>query len=264
MRSAQHWIALVAVIVCFSRAALAQERFSDDTLRQWAQASDGHACETKLFGDYRGRSFAYPPDALRSEVSGDVLLTFDTQLDDAGVLSIRNARVFASSPAGVFDDAALTVASNFVFPEGMRNCESLRARLQFRVYDANRDGVLSGIVISSVPVPPLNAAAVEILRTRRVGAYCGVASGPINQAELSEALSSFYPPTALSRDESGMAVVRFSIAPDGSVVAPAVVDEMPTGRGFGEAAVRGQQVARYSPRAATCEGAATIVHFRLQ
>jgi TonB family protein len=225
---------------------LAQERFSDDTLRQWERASNGHACETKLFGDYRGRSFVYPPDALRNGVSGDVLLTLDTQV------------------AGVFDDTALIVASNFVFPEGMRNCESLRARLQFRVYDGNRDGVMSGIVISSAPVPPLNAAAVDILRSRRVGAYCGVASGPINQAELSEALSSFYPPIALSRDESGMAVVRFSIAPDGSVVAPTVVDEMPTGRGFGEAAVRGQQVARYSPRAETCEDAATIVHFRPQ
>ncbi|MGE0045567.1 MAG: energy transducer TonB, partial [Hyphomonadaceae bacterium] len=157
MKFVQHLIALVAAILCLPGVALAQEHFSADTLSQWAQASDGHACETKLYGYYRGRSFTYPSDALRNEVSGDVLLMFDTQLDDAGVLSIRNPRVFASSPPGVFDDAALAVASNFVFPEGMRNCESLRARLQFRVHDGNRDGVMSGVVIASAPVPPLNA-----------------------------------------------------------------------------------------------------------
>ncbi len=250
--------------MCASGAGWAQERFSADTLRQWEQAANGHACETKYFGRYRGRSFEYPADALADEVSGDVLLTFDTQVDDAGVLSITNARVFAADPAGVFDDVALIVANNFVFPEGMGDCESLRARLQFRVYDGNRDGVLSGIVTSSPPVPPLNAAAVDLLRSRRVGAYCGEESGPINRIEMSEATSRLYPSAALSRGESGMAVLRFSIAPDGSVVDPTVVDEMPTGQGFGEAGVRTQQIARYAPRESVCEGAGTVIHFRLQ
>lgn len=258
------WLAVLTVVTPVS-TAWSQSRFSSEIYRAWGEAADGRPCETRLFGLYRSSNstVGYPATALEGRISGDVLLIFDTSFAN-GALSMTNARVFASQPEGLFDEAALAIATEFEFPSSMRNCEGLRAMLRFRVNNANADGVMRGFVPFAEAAPPLNAEAVDALRTGNLSEHCGVTGGAINRGELGSALSEMYPEQARTRGYEGYAVVRFSIAPNGSVPTASVVDELPSGMGFGEAAVRAQLMARYPPRVAVCENAATRVHFGLR
>lgn len=259
-------LAFVAIVgVVFPAIASAQEqRFSPETYQAWAADADGRACETPLGGYFVGSRAAgieFPQAAVANRTSGDVLLIFNTRYD--GALSITDARVFASEPPGVFDEVALEVAQHFRFPPEMRNCDGLRAVLWFRVNNANATGAMVGFIASAEAQPPLNAAAAEALRARRLRNHCQV-EGALNPEQLGIALQSLYPARALDRSIEGYAVVEISIAPDGSVQSPVVLDEFPRGMGFGDAAASAVQTAQYAERSTTCQNAATIVHFRLR
>lgn len=246
---------------CFcllTTAASAQSRFSDETLRAWAEEADGHPCQTQLDGFLvvTESNFAYPERALEDQTSGDVLLLFDTRAGDT--LSVVNPRVFASEPAGVFDTAAIDVVKHFQFPDGMRDCEGLRVWLRFRVNNANATGEMLGFLVSAEAIPPLSAEAEDALTNRNAAELCGPALPSRGM------LSLVYPPDAFRAQQEGSAVVRFTVETDGSVAGATVVDELPTGWGFGEAALRAMQRTMYPPRALACEDVATRVHFRMR
>lgn len=240
----------------------AQYRFDSEVYRDWADDANGRPCETQLEG-YLPRTFSdvYPPDALRSRTSGEVLLTFDTSYRD-GVLSTENARVFRSDPAGVFDETALALAREFVFPPTMRNCGGIRAILRFVANSANADGAMRGAITSSLTIPPLRPETARAVLDSRLSTHCGV-EGAVNTNDFGLALISLYPERAMQRDREGFAVIRFAIAPDGSVSGPVVLEEFPAGLGFGEAGAQAILVARYPQRTDACEGAVVTVRFRL-
>lgn len=251
----------ILVLACFCLAtttASAQSRFSDETLRAWEAEADGHPCETQLDGflTVTESTFTYPERALADQISGDVLLTFDTRAGDT--LSIVNPRVFASEPAGVFDAAASDVVRNFRFPESMRDCEGLRVWLRFRVNNANAMGEMRGFLASAEALPPLSAEAEDALASRRATELCGPALPNRGMLGL------VYPPDAFRAGQEGSAVVRFTVGVDGSVSGAAVIDELPIDWGFGVAALRAMQRTMYPPRSSTCENVVTQVHFRMR
>lgn len=251
-------ILLFACSCLLMTSANAQSRFSDDTLRAWAAEADGHSCDTQLDGflAVTASTFVYPERAFADQISGDVLLLFDTRAGDT--LSVVNPRVFASEPTGVFDAAALDVVRHFRFPEGMRDCEGLRVWLKFRVNNANSTGEMRGFLASAEALPPLSAEAEEALAGRRAADLCGPALPARGMMGL------VYPPDAFRAQQEGSAVVRFSVSVDGSVSDLVIIDELPAGWGFGDAAVRALQRTTYPARDSVCEDVVTQVHFRMQ
>lgn len=242
--------------------AIAQYRFEPQVYRDWADAANGQPCETQFEGFLAGTaaSATYPPAALASRTSGEVLLTFDTRYADE-TLTIVNARVFASEPAGVFDEAALVAAQNFRFPTMMRNCQGMRANLRFEVNNVNSDHVVRGVVSASLATPPLRPETAQALRDGRVLVHCQIENGVVNPEELGIAVRQLYPRRALERARQGSVVVQFSIAPDGTVFNTRAIEETPPGWEFGSAAAQAMLLARYPIRAEACENAATTVHF---
>lgn len=255
----------VAVLLA-SGQSYAQDRFDLQTYRDWAAAANGLPCETQLDGFYSGSRAIdglYPSAALVSQTSGDVLLTFDTRYVD-GLLSVENARVFASSPPGIFDDAALAIAHDFRFPPEMRNCQGLRAILSFRVNDANADRIMRGFIVPAYANPPLRADTTRALREGSLRDHCGIEDGAINKEEFGIALAALYPERASVRGHDGWAVVQYTIAPDGSVQGPTVLEESQGGFEFGAAALQAILVARYPRRETACVNAASTVRFVLR
>jgi TonB family protein len=257
---------LVAVLLFTPVESYAQDRFDAQTYRDWAAAANGLPCETQLDGFYpcsRATDGLYPAAALASQASGDVLLTFDTSYVD-GALSIENARVFSSSPEGLFDVAALAIAHDFRFPPEMRNCQGLRAILSFRVNDANADRVMRGFVVPAYANAPLRADTTRALREGSLRDHCGIEDGAINKEEFGIALAALYPERASMRGHDGWAVVQYTIAPDGSVQGPTVLEESQGGFEFGAAALQAILVARYPRRETACVNAASTVRFVLR
>jgi TonB family protein len=243
--------------------AEAQERFhfNPEVYRAWADAANGQPCETQLEGFLAGSPLrhAYPVEAVQSRTSGEVLLTFDTRYAD-GALLIENARVFRSDPSSVFDEAALAAAREFVFPPEMRNCQGIRANIWYKVVSDNPGGTLRGFVSASTATPPLRRETAEALLNGRLRDHCQVES-PINAAELGGAIVRLYPEAALQRERQGLAVVQFSITPEGAVSNPVALEDFPSGWGFGSAAAQAMSMARYPRRAEACENAVVTVRF---
>jgi hypothetical protein len=265
-RVAHRIVSIIAIAtVCCSTFASAQvPLFSNETYAEWSDDANGRGCETPLLGRFRAPAdnyqAAFPPEALEARVRGDVLLTFDTEYRD-GALAIVNPRVFASSPAGLYDEAARAVAQFFQFPATMRNCQGLRAALSFRVIEGSSSTEPSGYIIPSGAFPPLSEVASLALRDRNLRAYCGIESGPINPQDLGLALQDLYPSDALSREIEGYAVLTIDIEEDGSVQDARLLEEWPQGAGFGAAGQSAIMVARYPSRTAPCEDAAVRVRF---
>lgn len=246
------------LVLLFSTDAAGQFLFEPQTYRDWTDASNGSPCETEFQGTYSSQ-LEYPASALETLTPGEALVVFDTVYAE-GALTIENPRVVASTPTGVFDETALAVARRFQFPTEMRNCTAVRARVVFRIYDGAEGGP-TGIVAASLAEPPLRPDTVRALRDGNVRTHCQIETGAMNLNEFGEALARLYPLRALDREREGWAVVQFTIAQDGSVVAPVALEEPSGGWGFGVAAVQAIAVARFPPRAAACENAATTVRF---
>jgi len=258
------WIVATALPWSVALTASAQSSVAPEIYRAWIDDANGRPCETQLLGYFPGAAnFAYPAGALASGVSGDVLLTFYTEYESDRI-SITNARIFASEPGEVFDEAALSAATQFRFPPGMRNCQGVRAVLQFRILNGDVEGAAIGYVTPAEAMPPLDAEAARALQEGTLSTHCGIEGGAINPDQLGEALFALYPRRAQGRDQHGYAVVQFSIAPDGAVVRPVALEEIPAGWEFGAAAVQAISVARYPVRESACENAATLIRFVLQ
>lgn len=261
------WFAWLFALSLSAATEASAQRLDSQVYRDWADAANGQPCETQIDGYYSSTAagateVVYPPEAFASRTTGEALLTFDTSYAD-GVLSIVNARVFASDPAGVFDEAALAVAQNFHFPTTMRNCQGLRASVWFRVNNANPERAMRGVINASYAAPPLRADTAQAIREGRMRERCQIEGGPTNGAALGQALWRLYPERAQQREREGLAVVRYSITPDGTVVDPVALEEFPAGWDFGIAATQAIVVMRFPPRAEACTNVVTTVRFAL-
>lgn len=67
-----------------------------------------------------------------------------------------------------------------------------------------------------------------------------------------------YPQTARMQGVEGIAVVEFTVNPDGTVSNPVVVEEEPSGYGFGSAAMRAILAFKFQPR--VVDGTAVSAH----
>ena len=163
----------------------------------------------------------------------------------------------------MFNEAAIAIAQRFRFPPEMRNCRGVRAVLRFRA-TANAQGVVSAFVEGAGAEPPLRADTAQALRERNLRAHCQIQDGAVNKSEFGLALERLYPTRARDRGRTGSVVVQFSIAPDGSVSSPVVLEELPPRWDFGPAALEAVMVTRYPPRARSCERAVTTIWFLVE
>lgn len=254
-------------VICVALTPLpawSQSELTRETINGWVGQSDGHPCETQEVGLLLGYAPIYPPAALAELTSGNVLVLFDTKYAD-GVLSIENARVYASSPSGTFDSAALAAAEHFVFTHAMRDCEGIRAMIRFRAENDRQSGASVGYVLDAEAIPPLSAEAVAAVRDGDLARHCGITGRPVNFASVADQMADAYPVRAVDRNRHwGDVIVRFTVGTDGRVGSPQVVSELPLGLGFGDAALQVVSMAQYPVRPAACEGAVTTIHFRLE
>lgn len=81
-----------------------------------------------------GNGPIYPPEARAAGVEGHAVVRYDVDIEGR----VSNARVVASSPQGVFDQAALQAVSSWRFRpaerDGQRQAvDGLESRLDFRL-----------------------------------------------------------------------------------------------------------------------------------
>ncbi|WP_406664545.1 TonB family protein [Gallaecimonas sp. GXIMD1310] len=83
-------------------------------------ASAGNVTDAKVIKPLYRAEPSYPANAAKAKQTGFVKLNFDIRADG----SVHNARVIASKPAGVFDQAALTALNQWHYhasPHGKKN-----------------------------------------------------------------------------------------------------------------------------------------------